>query len=396
MRSFDSSRTFLRTLPLLLAGCCFVAGSAPAQPEPTGTPSKAKGWRSVTVVEGIQRPWGVAWLPDGRPLITAKGGTLHTVKDGKAEDIEMDGLPEVFSSNQGALMDIAVHPEDKDAKNARIYMTLSTGTSDENRTVLVRGTFDGERISGIETLFRVEPAKDTNQHFGSRIVWLPDGTLLMSIGDGGNPPAEIGGMLAREQAQNLRSHLGAVLRLTADGKAAPGNPFADRDDALPEIWTYGNRNIQGMTRDTKTGRVWANEHGPRGGDELNLLEAGKNYGWPVVTQGRDYRTGEEIGKESAEGMVDPKVVWTPATAPSGLAYYDGDKFPDWRGSLFSGGLVSEDVRRVELDDDGNVKSQEQLKIGDRVRDVKQGPDGYLYVLTDEVDGKLIRIEPDKS
>jgi glucose/arabinose dehydrogenase len=275
-------------------------------------------------------------------------------------------------------------------------MTLSTGSKDENRTVLVRGTFNGERVTGIETLFRVEPAKDTSQHFGSRILFLDDGHLLMSIGDGGNPPAEIGGMLAREQAQNLNSHLGSILRLTADGKPAPGNPFAGKKDARPEIWSYGHRNIQGMTRDPKSGRIWANEHGPKGGDEVNLVEQGKNYGWPEVTLGRDYRSGDEIGKDTAVGMVDPKVIWIPATAPSGLAYYSGDKFPQWRGSLFSGGLISEDVRRIELDGDGNVVRQEQLKIGDRVRDVKQGPDGYLYVLTDEDDGKLLRIEPEKE
>ncbi|MBA2430891.1 MAG: PQQ-dependent sugar dehydrogenase [Chthoniobacterales bacterium] len=386
----------LRAVTALLLAACIVTSPALAQPEPTGTPSEAKGWRKVTVAEDLDQPWGITWLPDGRPLITAKEGTLHTVRDGKLEKIEMDGLPEVFSDNQGALMDIAVHPQDQDAKNARIYMTLSTGSKDENRTVLVRGTFNGERVTGIETLFRVEPAKDTSQHFGSRILFLDDGNLLMSIGDGGNPPAEIGGMLAREQAQNLNSHLGSILRLTADGKPAPGNPFADKKDALPEIWSYGHRNIQGLTRDPQSGRIWANEHGPRGGDEVNLVEAGKNYGWPEVTLGRDYRSGDEIGKDTAEGMVNPKVVWIPATAPSGLAFYTGDKFPAWRGSLFSGGLVSKDVRRIELDGEGNPVRQERITIGDRVRDVKQGPDGYLYVLTDESNGKVLRIEPEKE
>ncbi|CAN5676628.1 PQQ-dependent sugar dehydrogenase [soil metagenome] len=393
MRNSATASIFRRVAVLLLA-VCILPAAAFAQPEPTGTPPEAKGWRAATVAEGLEQPWGIAWLPDGRPLITAKEGTLHTVRDGEVQKIEIEGLPKVFSDNQGALMDIAVHPQDTDAKNARIYMTLSTGSEDENRTALVRGTFNGERVTGIETLFQVEPAKGTSQHFGSRIVFLPDGNLLMSIGDGGNPPAEIGGMPAREQAQNLRSHLGSVLRLTADGKPAPGNPFADKKDAQPEIWSYGHRNIQGMTRDTKTGRVWATEHGPKGGDELNHVEEGKNYGWPKVTLGRDYRSGDEIGQETAEGMIDPKVIWTPATAPSGLAYYSGDAFPQWRGNLFSGGLVSQDVRRIELDDNGKVVRQEQLKIGDRVRDVKQGPDGFLYVLTDETDGKLLRIEPD--
>lgn len=395
MTSFAFKRTTAGRATTLLLPLLF-ATSLAAQPKPTGAPADAKGWKAVKVAEGVSRPWGIAWLPDGWPLITAKDGTLHTLRDGKFEDIPMDGLPEVFSSNQGAFMDIAVHPADKEANNARVYMTLSTGNREANRTVLVRGRFDGKRVSGIETLFEVDPTKDTNQHFGSRLLWLADGTLLMSIGDGGNPPAQIGGMLAREQAQNLGSHLGSVLRLTAEGKPAPGNPKFDGKNAKPEIWCYGNRNIQGLTRDPKTGRIWANEHGPRGGDEVNLLEAGKNYGWPLVTLGRDYRSGDTIGKTTGEGMVDPKVIWIPATAPSGLAFYTGKHFPNWQGSLFSGGLVSEDVRRIELDGNGNVVRQERLKIGDRVRDVKQGPDGYLYVLTDETDGKLLRIEPDKN
>jgi aldose sugar dehydrogenase len=271
-------------------------------------------------------------------------------------------------------------------------MTMSAGTQQENRTILVRGVFEGTRVTNIETLFQVEPSKTGRAHFGSRLLWLPDGTLLMSVGDGGNPPQEIGGMLAREQAQNLGSHLGAVLRLTADGKPASDNPFIDRPDARPEIWTYGHRNIQGLTRDPQSGRVWANEHGPFGGDELNVIERGQNYGWPLQTLGRDYRTREPIGKPRVEGMVAPRAVWTPAHAPSGLAFYTGDRIPDWRGSLFSGGLAAEDIRRVMLDADGKVTGQERLTIGHRVRDVKQGPDGYLYAITDEENGRLLRIE----
>jgi glucose/arabinose dehydrogenase len=360
-----------------------------SQPEPSGPPPDARGWRAVTVAAGVRKPWGITWLADGKPLITSKYGTLHTVKNDTFEEIPMQGLPPVFAENQGGLLDIAVHPEKSD--QPRVYMTLSTGTEEENRTILVRGVFDGRRVKDIETLFQVEPAKSGGEHFGSRILWLPDGTLLMSVGDGGNPPRRIGDRLAREQAQNLGSHLGAILRLTADGQPADDNPFKNTDGAKPEIWTYGNRNCQGLTRDPDSGRVWANEHGPLGGDELNLIEKGKNYGWPLQTLGRDYRTGEPIGRQSVEGMVSPKIVWTPATAPSGLAFYTGDRYPNWKGSLFSGGLVSQDVRRIELDGE-NVVRQERLLIGSRVRDIKQGPDGFLYVLTDEDNGRLIRIE----
>jgi glucose/arabinose dehydrogenase len=305
------------------------------------------------------------------------------------EQIPIEGLPTVFSGGQGALMDVAFHPKD----SSRIYFTMSTGTASANRTVLVRGSFDGKRVTNVQTLFQVEPVKDGDEHFGSRIVWLDDGTLLMSIGDGGNPPQRIGGMLALEQAQNLATHHGSLVRLNDDGKAARDNPFVDKKDARPEIWTYGHRNIQGLTRDAQ-GRVWATEHGPFGGDELNVIERGKNYGWPKATFGRDYKTKEWVGQKFAPGMEDAKVVWIPSPAPSGLTFYTGDKFPRWRGSLFSGGLAAQDIRRIILDGSGNVKAQERLVVGARVRDVRQGPDGFLYAITDEKNGRLLRIVPE--
>jgi glucose/arabinose dehydrogenase len=258
--------------------------------------------------------------------------------------------------------------------------------------VLVQGVFDGKRVHGIKTLFTASPAKSGGQHFGSRIVFLKDGTLLMSIGDGGNPPARVGDMLARDQAQNVGSHNGSILHLSAEGKAAPGNPLAAQKGALPELWSIGHRNIQGMTVDPQ-GRVWASEHGPRGGDEINLIEGGKNYGWPLQSYGLDYKTREPVGKQVVPGMVQPLVVWTPSTGASGLAWYTGQAFPAWRGSLFSGGLATEDIRRVAFDAQGKVVKQERLAIGKRVRDVRQGPDGYLYAITDETRGSLLRIVP---
>jgi glucose/arabinose dehydrogenase len=359
--------------------------------EVSGDPPSAKGWKTETVASGLPQPWGMAWLADGRLLVTGKKGTLHLVSGSRVENIPVDGLPNLYTEGQGGLLDIAVHPADK-GPNPRIYMTMASGTQEANRTVLVQGVFDGKRVHGVKTLFTASPSKNGGQHFGSRIVFLKDGTLLMSIGDGGNPPQRVGDMLARDQAQNLGSHNGAILHLTSEGKAAPGNPLAAQKGALPELWSIGHRNIQGMVVDPQ-GRVWASEHGPRGGDEINLIEGGKNYGWPLQSYGLDYRTREPVGKRVVPGMVQPVVAWSPSPGASGLAWYTGQAFPAWRGSLFSGGLATEDIRRVAFDAQGRVVQQERLEIGKRVRDVRQGPDGHLYAITDEAKGSLLRIVP---
>ena len=365
-----------------------------AQVEATGAPQEAKGWRTETVTSALPQAWGMAWLPDGRMLVTGKEGTLHLVAGGKVQAVPMEGLPTLMASGQGGLLDIAVHPADK-GPNVRVYMTMAHGTTEENRTALVQGVFDGKKVHGIKTLLRASPSKTGGQHFGSRIAFMADGTLLMSIGDGGNPPQRVGNMLARDQAQNLGSHNGSILRLSAEGKPAPGNPLAGKQGALPEIWSYGHRNIQGLAVDA-AGRVFASEHGPRGGDEINRIEGGKNYGWPIQTHGLDYSTRAPVGKPDVPGMADPLVTWSPSPAPSGLAIYTGKAFPHWRGSLFAGNLAAMDVRRIEFDATGKVGTQEKLAIGKRVRDVRQGPDGHLYVLTDESNSRILRIVPDKS
>ena len=354
-------------------------------------PPPAKGWRAVTIAEGISHPWGMTWLPDGRLLVTAKSGALYMLNGKTFTKVPMEGLPAVLTEGQAGLLDISVHPGDK--ANPRIYMTMATGTVDANRTTLVQGIFDGKRVHSIKTLFQVTPDKSGGQHFGSRLAWQTDGTLLMSVGDGGNPPQRVGDMLARDQAQNLATDNGSILRLTDGGKPAPGNPLAGKPGARPEIWSYGHRNIQGMVRDA-SGRIWATEHGPKGGDELNLIEGGQNYGWPLQSYGLDYRTSEPVGKHEVAGMAAPKVAWVPSPGPSGLAFYTGSHFPQWKGSLFSGGLASMDVRRIVLDKDGKVTGQDRLAIGQRVRDIRQGPDGYLYLITDDDNGKLMRIVPE--
>ncbi len=387
-----------RTIPFrvtVLLAMAMVGIGAKADISPEGPPPEVTGWRHETVARGIPNPWGLAWLPDGRALVTSREGTLHLFAGEGFADVPMDVLPDLHVGGQGGLLDVAVHPAPTGG-DLPVYLTLSTGTRQANRVSLLRGRFDGEAVREIKEIFRVVPDKSGTQHFGSRLLWLPDGTLLMSIGDGGNPPLQIGGMLAREQAQNLQSHLGSVLRLTTDGKPAPGNPFLHREDALPEIWTWGHRNIQGLALDPVSGTIWANEHGPRGGDELNRLEQGGNYGWPLQTMGRDYRTGLTIGDEKVPDMKQPLAVWSPAHAPSGLLFYDGPHFPEWQGSLLSGGLAARDIRRIVLDANGAVARQERLRFPWRIREVVLGPDGHLYALTDETDGRLLRIVPDSD
>ena len=369
---------------------CLASLALPAfsQLQTSDAPPAAKGWRTVTIAEGISHPWGMAWLPDGRLLVTGRSGELFMLNGKKFEKIPMEGMPAVFNVGQGGLFDISVHPADK--RNPRIYMTLATGDANANRTILVQGIFDGKRVHSIKTLFRVQPDKSGGQHFSGRLLWMADNSLLLSVGDGGNAPQRIGDRLAREQAQNLATHQGSIVHLTEEGKPAPGNVLASTPGALPDIWSYGHRNIQGMTRDPM-GRVWATEHGPKGGDELNLVERGQNYGWPLQSYGVDYRTSEPIGQKVVAAMVQPKVAWVPSPAPSGLMYYTGTVFPQWRGSLLSGGLAAKDIRRIALDKNGNVTGQERLDIGYRVRDVRQGPDGHVYLITDEENGKLMRL-----
>lgn len=382
----------------LVTGCNAQPPTGPVTP--AAAPAEAKGWKPATLVSALDRPWGMAWLPGGSILITEKRGTIRLVSaDFKLQPKPIADIDAVLDHGQGGLMDIALHP--KFAENNLVYVTYTSGTRDANRTTLARATYTGGSFSDFKEIFRVSQDKQGGQHFGSRILFLADGTLLMSIGDGGNPPTRLDGDFIRKQAQSNKSHLGKVLRLNDDGTPAAGNPFKDGN---PAVWSIGHRNIQGLAIDA-AGNVWANEHGARGGDEINLVRAGSNYGWPTVTYSIEYWGPQISDKAAGEGFVDPVVVWTPCPAPSGLVVYGvgpgSDKIPTafdaWKGSLFSGGLVGNDVRRVAIDmKDGKpvVAAQESLKIGERVRDVRQGPDGFLYLLTDESeDGKLIRIEP---
>ncbi len=389
------------TIVLILGGCSFSRNSTSASSTTESTSNSpfisqrnirvAENFRTITVLEGLERPWSMAWLPNGTMLITERPGRLRIVDNGVLKPEPILGLPKILAFGQGGLLDVAPHPNF--AENRLIYFTYSHGSPSANRTRVARATFDGSALQNLEVIFEVSQAKRGGQHFGSRIAWLPDNTMLVAFGDGGNPPVQLDGDLIRKQAQNLKSHLGKVVRLNDDGSIPSDNPFVGSSDANSAVWSYGHRNIQGMTFDQANNRLWSTEHGARGGDELNLVEVGTNYGWPEVTYSKEYTGGEISQERSRPGMEDPKVVWTPAIAPSGLAFYNSDRFPQWQGDLFAGGLVSQDVRRINLDDKNQVLDEESIPIGQRVRDVRQSPNGMLYVLTDEVNGKLIRIEP---
>lgn len=373
---------------ILITSCAMPEGPVPL----SGDAPEAEGWASETLLTGLEQPWAMGWLPDGDMLITERPGRLLRIDPELQNPRQVSGLPQIYAEGQGGLMDLSLHPQFEE--NGLVYLIYASGDEDNNRTTIGRGELDGSQLVGFEEIFRVSPDKDGNQHFGSRMVWVSDSTFVVAIGDGGNRPQRTEGVLSREHAQKLNSHLGKILRLNDDGTAADRNPFADEEDAYEEIWTLGHRNIQGMVMDPESGRIWANEHGSRGGDELNLIEEGENFGWPEVTYSREYWYTRITDETSKPGMVDPKVVWTPAQAPSGLAFYTGDAFPDWQGDLFSGGLQGEQVRRIILDGE-SVIGEESIIIGRRVRDVRQGPDGFLYVLTGHDDGELIRIMPEE-
>ncbi len=370
----------------LFTGCFMPDGPV----QPSGDVPESSGWDIEIVVDNLEHPWSMAWVAEDLALITERPGRLRIFRDGTLQSEPVDGLPEIHKGGQSGLLDVTLHPDFND--NRLVYFSYASGNEDTNRTTVGRAMFDGQKLQNFEEIFRAEPDKSGNQHFGSRILWITNSSFLLSVGDGGNRPQSLDGELIRKQAQKMDSHLGKILHLYENGKPVTSNPFFDQYDVLPEIWTLGHRNIQGLAIDSLTGNVWANEHGSRGGDELNHILPGKNYGWPEVTYSREYYGPRISSRTTAPGIEDPKVVWTPAQAPSGLVFYYGDKFPEWEGNLFSGGLRGQQVRRLVIH--GNeVVGEEALTIDRRVRDVSVGPDGFLYLLTDENNGALIRIIP---
>jgi len=344
--------------------------------------SEEATFRVVQLAEGLEHPWAVAWLPDGAMLITERPGRLNLMRDG--EITQISGLPGVEARGQGGLLDVAPHPAY--AENGWIYFTYAALGDGGTATTLARAQLNGSELTDLEVLYEQTPAVRPGRHYGSRIGFLPDGTLVFSIGDRGQ----------RERAQQPDDPSGSVLRLHMDGSIPDDNPWVGDDDYRPELYTMGNRNQQGLIVHPATGQIWAHEHGPRGGDELNLIEAGQNYGWPEASYGNEYRSNAPVGVDPDETdmFVPPVTQWTPSIAPSGLAYYEGDAFPGWQGNLFVGALAYQQINRVVLDGEEVVHTEVLLdnELG-RIRDVRTGPDGLLYVLTDASDGGLFRIEP---
>ncbi|HYD63966.1 PQQ-dependent sugar dehydrogenase [Azospirillum sp.] len=349
--------------------------------------------RVTTVAGGLERPWGLAFLPDGRMLVTEKKGTLRLVTpDGapdRAKSEPLQGVPRVDARGQGGLLDVALDPDF--ARNRLVYLSYAEpGEDGRNSTAVARGALsaDGRALTGTKVIFSQKPKLPSTLHFGSRLVFDGRGNLFITLGERSKDEF-------RGQAQDLGSHLGKVIRIRTDGSVPPDNPFVNQRGARPEIWSYGHRNSQGAALHPQTGALWMNEHGPKGGDEVNVPQPGKNYGWPVVSYGVNYDgTPVGTGKQSASGMEEPVQHWTPVIGASGMAFYTADAVPGWKGSLFNGGLVSRGLVRLELDGTRVVREERLLgEMGKRVRDVRQGPDGALYLLTDEADGAILRVAP---
>ncbi|MCZ2292582.1 MAG: PQQ-dependent sugar dehydrogenase [Burkholderiales bacterium] len=344
----------------------------------------AQELRAVDVARGLDHPWSLAFLPDGRMLVTERSGRLRIVGADGRLSAPVAGLPTVAAGGQCGLLDVVLDPEF--AENRRIYWSYAEAGEGGNSTAVARGRLQGEHVDEVQVLFRQQPKVHSAQHCGGRLVFARDGRLFVTLGDR---------FSRKEDAQNLANHLGKIVRIEADGGVPADNPFVGRPGAAPEIWSLGHRNVQGAALHPETGELWESEHGPQGGDEINLIEGGRNYGWPLLTFGRNYGTGTRIGEEGPKpGFEQPLKTWVPISiAPSGMAFLTSDRYPAWKGDLFVGALRGLALHRLTLQGRSVVGEQRLLtRLNERIRDVRQGPDGWLYVLTDSPDGRVIRLE----
>ena len=382
MLNRQQKRTQARS-QLRLALLALLALSQPGCAEEAALPTEAGPLKVETVATGLSYPWGLAFLPDGRMLVTERPGTLRLVsKDGKVSE-PLAGVPKVYAQGQGGLLDVALDPDF--ASNGLIYLSYAEPSPKGAATAVARGKLTDQGLADVKVIFRQVPEVKNGLHFGSRLAFSPDGKLFITLGE----------RFQFDPAQDLSNTLGKIVRINPDGSVPPDNPFLGQKDAQPEIWSYGHRNAQGAAIHPETGKLWETEFGPFGGDELNIPKAGSNYGWPVVSWGRHYN-----GKAIPEPPTHPEFAdaiyhWTPVISPSGMTFYTGGAIPAWRGNLLIGGLSSEAIIRLTLDGE-KVVAEERIPMGMRIRDVIQAPDGSVYALTDADDGKILRLTLENS
>jgi aldose sugar dehydrogenase len=373
------------SLLVLLFSCNEKDNSADGQSNPqsfTGeiVQSQKQKFGIEKITDNLSNPWGIAFLPDGRILVTEREGEIRIIKDGKLLDEKISGVPSVYASGQGGLLDIQLHPDY--GNNGWIYLSYSKPGTNGGGTTIARAKINGNALTDLQELFSAQPFVNSGVHFGSRIAFDGNGYMFFSSGERGT----------MSNAQTLSNHLGKILRLHDDGKVPSDNPFVNTANAKPEIWSYGHRNPQGLIFDKQTGILWEHEHGPQGGDELNIIEKGKNYGWPAITYGEQYGGGVISEFTSKPGMEQPVTYWKPSIAPCGLAKVTSDKYLAWKGNLLVGALSLQHVARVELSDNKYVKQEKLLEKRARVRAIAQSPDGYIYIAT-ESPGMLLRLVP---
>lgn len=349
-------------------------------------PSETTPLRVITVAEGLKNPWALDFLPNGNMLVTERGGQMRIVNKDGTKGPTLKGLPEIFTRGQGGLLDVALAPDFATSK--RIYFSYSEPAEEgkANSTAVAYATLTGNQLKNVTRVFSQQPKFASTAHFGSRLVFAPDGTLFITLGDRYS---------RMEDAQTLNNHHGKVVRINPDGSVPGNNPYVQTPGALPEIWSIGHRNIQGAALHPTTGKLYTGEHGPQGGDEINLDEAGKNYGWPIITYGENYGGGKIGIGTHKKGMEQPLYKWVPSIAPAGMTFYTGNKFPEWKGDLLVASLRGKALVRLELEGE-KITHEERLlekEIGERLRDLVQGPEGYLYLISDETNGKIYRLEP---
>ncbi|MEY3746896.1 MAG: hypothetical protein RL194_355 [Pseudomonadota bacterium] len=376
--AIPSFQRWLTPFAILLFICLSTMVYRPAQAEEIISAGTEK-IRINVLTDKLNAPWGMAFLPDGRILVTEKSGQLRMIENGKLLPQPVAGAPKVVDSGQGGLLDVALHPQY--AQNGWIYLSYSARGADGVGTEVMRAKLQGMSLTGSEVVFSQSPKISGGNHFGSRIVFDREGYLYITMGDRGD----------KDRAQRLEQHIGKVVRLYDDGRVPADNPFAGKSEALPEIFSLGHRNVQGAAVHPASGKIWTHEHGPQGGDEINILAPATNYGWPVITYGVNYFIGTKIGEGTHKtGMAQPLYKWVPSIAPSGMTFYTGDAYPGWKNSLFIGSLKFQMLVRLTLDGDKVTKEERLLQGIGRVRDVRQGPDGLLYLLADN---KLLQLQP---